>query len=182
MNTATILITHNLGIVAGIAGRVAVMYAGRMVEVASRHELFDDPHHPYTVGLLDCVPRVDRITPGTFQTIAGQPPDLLRVEPGCSFAPRCGFVTDQCLTDLPMLEPGLAAHRAACWNQAQVGSRAAASGPVATVGADSATGADARTVAPAVAVPEAAGDAGTITATGPSTAAGGAPPSASVAT
>jgi oligopeptide/dipeptide ABC transporter ATP-binding protein len=124
MNTATILITHNLGIVAGIAGRVAVMYAGRVVEVAGRHELFDDPHHPYTVGLLDCVPRVDRITPGTFQTIAGQPPDLLRVEPGCSFAPRCGFVSDQCLTDLPMLVPDMAAHRAACWNQAQVLARA----------------------------------------------------------
>ena len=124
MNTATILITHNLGIVAGLAGRVAVMYAGRMVEFAPRHELFDDPHHPYTVGLLDCVPRVDRITPGTFQTIAGQPPDLLRVEPGCSFAPRCGFASDQCLTELPMLLPEVAAHRAACWNQAELLARA----------------------------------------------------------
>ncbi len=129
MNTATILITHNLGIVAGIAERVAVMYAGRMVEVAPRHELFDDPHHPYTVGLLDCVPRVDRITPGTFQTIAGQPPDLLQVDPGCSFAPRCGFVTDAvprrtCRCSVP----DAAAHRAACWNQAQVVARVAATG------------------------------------------------------
>ena len=131
MNTATILITHNLGIVAGLAGRVAVMYAGRMVEFAPRHELFHDPHHPYTLGLLDCVPRVDRITPGVFQTIAGQPPDLLQVDPGCSFAPRCGFATDQCLTDPPMLVPEVAAHRAACWNQAKVVARAAATGVAA---------------------------------------------------
>ena len=131
MNTATILITHNLGIVAGLAGRVAVMYAGRMVEFAPRHELFNDPHHPYTLGLLDCVPRVDRITPGVFQTIAGQPPDLLQVDPGCSFAPRCGFATDQCLTDPPMLLPEVAAHRAACWNQAKVVARAAATGVAA---------------------------------------------------
>ncbi len=145
MNTATILITHNLGIVAGLADRVAVMYAGRMVEFAPRNELFEDPHHPYTLGLLDCVPRVDRITPGEFQTIPGQPPDLLRVEPGCSFAPRCGFATDQCLTDLPMLEPDAAEHRAACWNQAKVadaspwagasGGSAAASGMGAGAGA-----------------------------------------------
>ncbi len=117
MNTATILITHNLGIVAGLADRVAVMYAGRMVEFAPRNELFEDPHHPYTVGLLECVPRVDRITPGEFQTIPGQPPDLLRVEPGCSFAPRCAFATDPCLTELPVLTPEEADHRAACWNQ-----------------------------------------------------------------
>jgi oligopeptide transport system ATP-binding protein len=120
MNTATILITHNLGIVAGLADRVAVMYAGRMVEVAPRDQLFADPHHPYTLGLLDCVPRVDRITPGEFQTIPGQPPDLLRVAAGCSFVPRCTFATDQCLTELPLLTPDGADHRAACWNQQRV--------------------------------------------------------------
>ena len=116
MNTATILITHNLGIVAGLADRVSVMYAGRMVEVAPRHELFDHPHHPYTVGLLDCVPRVDRITPGEFQTIPGQPPDLVRTPPGCAFAPRCSFAIARCSTDLPVLAPENGDHRAACWN------------------------------------------------------------------
>jgi len=166
MNTATILITHNLGIVAGLAERVAVMYAGRMVEFAPRHELFDDPHHPYTVGLLDCVPRVDRITPGTFQTIAGQPPDLLQVDPGCSFAPRCGFVSDQCLTDLPMLVPDGAAHRAACWNQEQVVARDTA------IGVAAANGNADRVPLAAAAAPGAGGAAGAAAGAGTAAAAG----------
>ena len=77
MDTATILITHNLGIVAGVCDRVAVMYGGRIVEMAPRDPLFAEPRHPYTLGLLRCVPRVDRITSGVFQSIPGQPPDLV---------------------------------------------------------------------------------------------------------
>ena len=117
MDTATILITHNLGIVAGVCDRVAVMYGGRIVEIAPRDPLFADPRHPYTLGLLDCVPRVDRLTAGIFNSIPGQPPDLLSAPAGCSFAPRCTFATDQCLTASPVLTPDVTEHRAACWNQ-----------------------------------------------------------------
>jgi oligopeptide/dipeptide ABC transporter ATP-binding protein len=120
LQTATILITHNLGIVAGVADRVAVMYAGRIVELAPRDELFADPRHPYTRGLLRSVPRVDRITRAEFNTIAGQPPDLIGMGPGCAFAPRCSFATERSVQEIPQLTPSGAAHRAACWNQGQL--------------------------------------------------------------
>jgi len=125
MNMATILITHNLGIVAGLCDRVAVMYAGRIVEIAPREALFAAPRHPYTRGLLSCVPRVDRITPGEFRSIPGQPPDLIGEAVGCAFAPRCVFASGQCLDEVPPLTPPDGDHRAACWNQDKV--RAAAS-------------------------------------------------------
>jgi len=121
MNTATILITHNLGIVAGVCDRVAVMYGGRIVEIAPRDPLFAEPRHPYTRGLLDCVPRVDRLTAGEFQSIPGQPPDLLGVIGGCSFAPRCAYATDRCVDESPLLTPPTTDHRAACWNQGHLG-------------------------------------------------------------
>jgi len=117
MDTATILITHNLGIVAGVCDRVAVMYGGRIVEIAPRDPLFAEPRHPYTLGLLECVPRVDRLTAGLFQSIPGQPPDLLGRIPGCSFAPRCAYATDRCHEESPLLTPAETDHRAACWNQ-----------------------------------------------------------------
>jgi oligopeptide/dipeptide ABC transporter ATP-binding protein len=120
MNTATILITHNLGIVAGVCDRVAVMYGGRIVEVAPRDQLFAEPRHPYTLGLLSCVPRVDRITAGTFQSIPGQPPDLAGPIPGCSFAPRCSLATERCVGESPPLTPLVGDHRAACWHQDQL--------------------------------------------------------------
>ena len=121
MDTATILITHNLGIVAGVCDRVAVMYGGRIVELAPRDPLFAEPRHPYTLGLLECVPRVDRLTAGEFRSIPGQPPDLLGVLPGCSFAPRCTFATDRCDEESPVLTPSDTDHRAACWNQGDLG-------------------------------------------------------------
>jgi oligopeptide/dipeptide ABC transporter ATP-binding protein len=120
MNTATILITHNLGIVAGICDRVAVMYGGRIVEVAPRDQLFAEPRHPYTLGLLQCVPRVDRLTAGSFQSIPGQPPDLAGPIPGCSFAARCSLASERCVAELPPLTPPVAEHRAACWHQDQL--------------------------------------------------------------
>ena len=120
LRMATILITHNLGIVAGLCDRVAVMYAGRIIEVSPRDELFAAPRHPYTRGLLHSVPRVDRITPGVFQSIPGQPPDLLGDQVGCAFAPRCAYATAQCTTDVPLLTPDAGEHRAACWNQDRV--------------------------------------------------------------
>ena len=96
------------------------MYAGRIVETATRDELFADPRHPYTQGLLRCVPRVDRITHGVFKSIPGQPPDLIRTSPGCAFAPRCEFATEQSLRERPELTPASGSHRAACWNQDRV--------------------------------------------------------------
>jgi oligopeptide/dipeptide ABC transporter ATP-binding protein len=124
MNTATILITHNLGIVAGTCDRVAVMYAGRIVEVSPRIPLFDEPRHPYTLGLLRCVPRVDRITAGEFESIPGQPPDLIRLGPGCAFAPRCQYSSARCSEERPDLTPDGGDHRAACWNQDKIASAA----------------------------------------------------------
>jgi peptide/nickel transport system ATP-binding protein len=121
LHMATILITHNLGIVAGLCDRVAVMYAGRIVEMAPRDELFTATRHPYTVGLLRCVPRLDRLGPGWIQSIPGQPPDLSQLPPGCSFAPRCPLAGEQCLRELPLLRSHGPGHSAACWNAEQIG-------------------------------------------------------------
>ena len=120
MDTATILITHNLGIVAGICDRVAVMYGGRIAELAPRDDLFAEPRHPYTLGLLRCVPRVDRVTAGVFQSIPGQPPDLIGSPDGCAFAARCEFVGDRCIDETPLLTPAGTTHQAACWHQDRV--------------------------------------------------------------
>ena len=91
-NTAVVLITHDLGVVAGLADRVAVMYAGRVVELGDVRQIFAAPEHPYTQGLLACTPRLDDALGADLITIPGQPPDLQRLPPGCAFAPRCPFV------------------------------------------------------------------------------------------
>ena len=105
--TSLILITHDLGVVAGIADRVAVMYAGFIVEEGSASELFARPRHPYTVGLLRSLPRPDtrleHLTP-----IEGSPPDQRRPPHGCPFAPRCGWRLDICWSEMPRLVPGAA--------------------------------------------------------------------------
>jgi oligopeptide/dipeptide ABC transporter ATP-binding protein len=87
--TAVILITHNLGVVAGFCDFVSVMYAGRFVERAPTDVLFGQPTHPYTEALLRCVPRPDRLESGPLATIPGAPPNLALLQPGCSFEPRC---------------------------------------------------------------------------------------------
>ncbi|MBV9228083.1 MAG: ABC transporter ATP-binding protein [Chloroflexi bacterium] len=114
--TALILITHDLGVVAGVADRVVVMYAGRVVEEAPTDELFANPRHPYTQGLLASVPRLDEQRHAELKTIEGAPPDLLRPPTGCPFMPRCLFARNVCRT-MPPLDPlpGNAAHRKACW-------------------------------------------------------------------
>ena len=104
LNTAVILITHDLGVIAGLADRVAVMYAGRIVEVGDVRSIFADPRHPYTRGLLACTPRLDEAGAGLMTTISGQPPNLQRLPSGCSFHPRCAHVTDRCKTERPLLE------------------------------------------------------------------------------
>jgi oligopeptide/dipeptide ABC transporter ATP-binding protein len=120
LNTATILITHNLGIVAGLCDWVAVMYAGRIVEIAPRDELFAHPRHPYTVGLLRCVPRLDRIGVTELESIPGRPPDLIHRPWGCAFAPRCPHATSVCHEEEPALTAAGERHHAACWHQEAV--------------------------------------------------------------
>ena len=97
-----ILITHDLGVVAEVADRVVVMYAGREVEKAPIHDLFAAPRHPYTEGLMQSIPRPDQVT-GRLDPIRGSPPDLLRIPPGCPFHPRCRYTEDRCRTEVPAL-------------------------------------------------------------------------------
>jgi oligopeptide/dipeptide ABC transporter ATP-binding protein len=118
---AMIWITHDLGVVAGLANRVIVMYAGFLVEEADVDSLYEDPRHPYTLALLAALPRVDRRRHQRLKSIPGAPPNLL-VEPhGCPFAPRCEFVIDRCRTDNPQLESVGPRHRIACWVDVQSG-------------------------------------------------------------
>jgi oligopeptide/dipeptide ABC transporter ATP-binding protein len=125
--TAIVLITHDLGVVAGHAGRVIVMYAGKVAEAAGADELYHAPRHPYTLGLLSSIARLDRRRTQRLQPIPGQPPSLIRVPPGCSFHPRCSFATEICSSEVPTLT-GAAAHRAACHHQDQVVDARAAAG------------------------------------------------------
>jgi oligopeptide/dipeptide ABC transporter ATP-binding protein len=115
---ATIFITHNLGIVAGHCDRVIVMYAGRVVESASVDEIFARPRHPYTVGLLRCVPRPSRHRVREFPTIPGSPPVVTEPFSGCPFAARCANVTAVCWDNPPPLTTMGPDHLAACWNPA----------------------------------------------------------------
>lgn len=114
--TAMIIITHDLGVVAEVADEIAVMYAGRIVEQASAAELFANPQHPYTRGLLASIPRLDRDRSSGLDPIAGRPPSLIAPPSGCAFHPRCPRAFDRCPAELPPLEPAAAgsAHLVAC--------------------------------------------------------------------
>jgi oligopeptide transport system ATP-binding protein len=129
LGTAVILISHDLGVVAGMTRRINVMYAGYVVEAATTADLFERPRHPYTVGLLHSIPRLDAVEDEPLIPIEGVPPDLRIAPVGCPFAPRCAWRLPQCWTEMPPLsplEPGLtvrttgpdATHRLACWNPA----------------------------------------------------------------
>lgn len=109
-----IFITHDFGIVAKVCDRVAVMYAGKIVEMAGVRELFDRPSHPYTEALMRSVPNVDEDVE-YLPSIDGQPPALDKLPPGCSFAPRCPYVMDRCLKGYPPLVAVSESHYAACW-------------------------------------------------------------------
>ena len=113
-NSALILITHDLGVVARYADRVAVMYAGRIVESAPARELYANPQHPYTRGLMLSAPRLDGDSSKRLIPIEGQPPDLASLPPGCAFAPRCRHVTDACRAQRPALRDVGVGHRKAC--------------------------------------------------------------------
>jgi peptide/nickel transport system ATP-binding protein/oligopeptide transport system ATP-binding protein len=114
LNTALILITHNLGIVARYAQRVYVMYAGHIVEHGSSLEIYHNAAHPYTKGLLASVPRLDEPRKTRLQPIEGQPPDLIQAPEGCAFGPRCTHVCDECNRDRPPLVEVAPGHFAAC--------------------------------------------------------------------
>jgi len=111
---AIILITHDLGVIASICHRVAVMYAGRFVEEADAEALFQRPRHPYTLGLLESIPRLDGPEDADLRPIEGQPPDLAHLPPGCRFRPRCSLAIERCGREEPVLE-GEAEHLAACF-------------------------------------------------------------------
>jgi len=125
-NLSILLITHNLGLVAEIADRVAVMYAGKIVEVGNADQIFHDPLHPYTYGLINCVPNI-RLDQEELLTMPGNPPDLVNPPAGCRFSPRCPKVMDICHENVPMLKtpgapgagtasgPAAPGRQAACW-------------------------------------------------------------------
>ena len=115
LGAAMLIITHNLGVVARYADRVNVMYAGRIVERGTAREIYADPRHPYTRGLLRSVPRLDEPRRAKLRPIPGQPPDLSRLPGGCSFAPRCPYTIDRCRAEAPQLESVRAEHMASCW-------------------------------------------------------------------
>jgi len=116
LGVAMLIITHNLGVVARYADRVNVMYAGRIIERASAAELYANPRHPYTLGLLRSVPRLDEPRRARLAPIEGQPPDLTRLPPGCAFAPRCAYRVERCAEASPPLAPvDAAGHVSACW-------------------------------------------------------------------
>src|ERR671935_2729410 len=96
LGIAMVLITHNLGVVARYADRVNVMYAGKLVERGTAREIYANPRHPYTLGLLRSVPRLDEPRRARLDPIEGQPPDLMRLPPGCAFATRCAFRVERC--------------------------------------------------------------------------------------
>ncbi|MCW2953296.1 MAG: oligopeptide/dipeptide transporter, ATPase subunit [Conexibacter sp.] len=116
MNAGVILVTHDLGVVADVADRIAVMYSGRIVEQGTLDELFYDPQHPYTWGLLGSITRIDRDRPGRLPAIAGLPPSLLDPPQGCHFRPRCPHEFDRC-AEVPALEErsGAPGHCDRCW-------------------------------------------------------------------
>ncbi|CAM3658385.1 ABC transporter ATP-binding protein [Marinicrinis lubricantis] len=114
--TSILLITHDMGVIADVADRVAVMYAGRVMEMANAEELLERPLHPYTVGLLNSIPDITSDSEEELNTIRGSVPDLKSMPEGCPFHPRCDFATEQCKSQMPPLVQGEDGHAVACWN------------------------------------------------------------------
>ncbi|MFQ5973378.1 MAG: ABC transporter ATP-binding protein, partial [Alphaproteobacteria bacterium] len=117
LGAALIVITHNLGVVARYADRVNVMYAGRIVETGATAQIYGQPRHPYTIGLLNSVPRMDRSRGDRLVPIEGQPPDLARLDGGCAYRPRCRWAIERCARSLPGLETVADGQRSACFRR-----------------------------------------------------------------
>ena len=118
---ALIVITHNLGVVARYADRVNIMYAGKVIERGNAREIYSNPRHPYTVGLLRSVPRLDLPGRAKLDPIEGQPPDLINLPQGCSFRERCRWAIEKCATDSPELMESSEGHLSACWRAEDLG-------------------------------------------------------------
>jgi len=146
LGMAMLLITHDMGVIAGHADRVNVMYAGRMVETAGVVELFSQMHHPYTQALLASIPQLDQDTRKALHAIPGLPPDLANPPEGCRFAARCSRATDKCRTDEPPLSGKTYEHRFSCWHPVD--------GPLAltVIGQDGPDAASTRLLAPNAAI------------------------------
>ncbi len=140
-NLALVFVTHDLGIVAKLCDRVAVMYAGRLVETGRTRDIFNGPRHPYTIGLLKCLPTLGRRRE-PLTAIEGQPPDLANVPPGCSFAARCRIVEPRCHETRPPLEPAGPDHLVACLRADELGASGAMRARTAPSGSSSAAGAE----------------------------------------
>ena len=121
VGASLIVITHNLGVVARYADRVNVMYAGKIIERGTAEEIYKNPKHPYTVGLLQSVPRLDEPRREKLNPIEGMPPDLVDLPPGCSFRARCTYAVDKCAEEVPPLASVGEDHLAACWEFERVG-------------------------------------------------------------
>jgi oligopeptide/dipeptide ABC transporter ATP-binding protein len=117
LGVALIVITHNLGVVARYADRVNVMYAGKIIESGTAHDIYHRPRHPYTLALLRSVPRMDQPRQAKLDPVEGQPPDLTHLDDGCSFRPRCRFVVDRCSEAVPPLDAVGDGHISACWEK-----------------------------------------------------------------
>ena len=121
LGVALIVITHNLGVVARYADRVNIMYAGKVIERGEAREIYSNPRHPYTVGLLRSVPRLDLPRRAKLDPIEGQPPDLVNLPPGCAFRERCRWAIDKCATDTPELVETSDGHLSACFRADELG-------------------------------------------------------------
>ena len=121
IGTAVIIITHNLGVVARYADRVNVMYAGKIRETGRSDEIYENPKHPYTVGLLNSVPRLDVPADKKLEPIQGDVPNLMALPAGCAFRDRCDWAVEQCALDDPPIEEVYPGHGSACWERDRVG-------------------------------------------------------------
>lgn len=120
-NTALMIITHNLGVVARYADSVKIMYGGKIVEAGATGDIFENPRHPYTKGLIRAVPRLDLPRSHGLHTIEGEPPDMSKIPPdSCAFSPRCKYAVERCHKERPPFEEASADHFCACFNMAEV--------------------------------------------------------------
>jgi oligopeptide transport system ATP-binding protein len=121
LHMAVMWITHDLGVAASLVKTINVMYAGYLVERGSARDIFKQPHHPYTQGLLSSLPRLDQEPGSRLTSIPGNPPSLIGLAPGCPFAPRCKYVVEQCREEMPVLETGSSEeHTVACWRWREI--------------------------------------------------------------
>lgn len=119
INIATILVTHDLGVVGNIADKIAVFYAGKVVEYGTKEEIFNDPKHPYTQALIKSIPRFDQSRDEKLFLIEGMPPTIMAKPTNCSFAPRCKYVMDICKQQVPAYTQKTTTHRFMCFKAQQ---------------------------------------------------------------